>query len=102
MKSRIYCLLPLRVISRAWGKFNSLKLPSFVKNPLMSKFISVFDLNMEEAQVSNYKKYPTMNSLFRRALKPDARPIDENSQFVSPCDGKVLSFGKLDENTPRI
>jgi phosphatidylserine decarboxylase len=97
--SNCYTRLPLRYVSRLWGKFNAIEFPDYIRVPLMKGFIGFFGVNMSEAYVENLEKYKSINSLFRRRLKPGAREIDENCSFVAPCDGKVLSFGKLDDDT---
>merc|ERR1712110_685132 len=99
--SNIYTRLPLRYVSRAWGKFNSLESPDFIRVPMMKLFVWFFGINMDEAYINSVEKYKSMNSLFRRRLKPGAREID-TSDFVAPCDGKVLSFGKLDDTNSYV
>ena len=101
LTSNLYTRLPLRYVSRAWGKFNSLETPDLIRVPMMKAFIWFFGVNMQEAYVSNVEKYKTINSLFRRRLAPGAREISE-TDFVAPCDGKVLSFGKLDDENSYI
>jgi phosphatidylserine decarboxylase len=43
------------------------------------------------------ESYPTMIDLFTRQLKEGSRQIDSMSMLTSPCDGKVLSCGEIDE-----
>ena len=69
---------------------------------MMKIFIKVYGLNMEEAENPIVRQYSRMNTLFTRPLKNNARPMDKLSNLVSPVDGKVLSFGCLDEGTERI
>lgn len=102
LRSRLYSKLPLRMISRLFGFINSTKLPKFVQIPMMKIFIKVYGLNMEEAENPIVRQYSRMNTLFTRPLKDNARPMDKLSNLVSPVDGKVLSFGCLDEGTERI
>lgn len=102
LRSRLYSKLPLRMVSRLFGFINSTKLPKFVQIPMMKIFIKVYGLNMEEAENPIVRQYSRMNTLFTRPLKNNARPMDKLSNLVSPVDGKVLSFGCLDEGTERI
>jgi len=47
------------------------------------------------------KTYRTFNDFFTRELKDGARPVHDISNshsLVSPCDGKVLSYGKVGES----
>jgi len=46
----------------------------------------------------NLKEFHTFADFFKRSLKKDARPIDIESEFISPCDGKVMSFGEIGIN----
>jgi phosphatidylserine decarboxylase len=40
--------------------------------------------------------YPSLNSLFTRAIKPEYRPIPAGTpQFLSPCDGIVQEIGRV-------
>lgn len=44
--------------------------------------------------------YRTFNDFFIRHLKPEARPYSkDDSDIVSPADGRVLVFPRLDEDT---
>ena len=49
---------------------------------------------MSEAEKS-ILEYSSFNDFFYRKLKADARPIGED--FVSPGDGKLLAFNKVDD-----
>jgi len=53
---------------------------------------------MQEAIESNPFIYPTFNDFFTRALKEKARPIAHvKNSYISPVDGTILQFGKIDE-----
>src|SRR5262245_33734416 len=42
--------------------------------------------------------YPSLNAVFTRALKPEARPIDPRpDHLVCPCDGTVQEIGRVDD-----
>lgn len=41
------------------------------------------------------KSYRTISEFFRRRIKMELRPIDSESPIVSPCDGRVLTCGKV-------
>lgn len=45
-------------------------------------------------------QYNNLGEFFRRALKPGVRVIDQTSDIVSPADGLVINFGKV--NNDRI
>lgn len=68
----------------------------FVKNTFLRIFLNLFDINMAEAVQPNPYAYRTFNEFFTRALKPGARPIAIESEFlVSPVDGTVSQVGEL-------
>ncbi len=56
----------------------------------------MFSCNLEEIDIEDLTEYKNLSEFFRRALKPNVRVIDQNSCIVSPCDGKILHFGKAD------
>ncbi len=56
-------------------------------------FINDFDIDMSIAKRNHFK---TFNDFFTRKLKPDARPVDTNSNVVvSPGDGKLLVYENI-------
>lgn len=61
-----------------------------VKNLSLRIYLSLHQVNMSEAVEENPYAYKSLNAFFTRALKPDARVInqDENT-LVSPVDGTV-------------
>jgi phosphatidylserine decarboxylase len=68
----------------------------FVKNTFLRIFLNLFDINMAEAVQPDPFAYRTFNDFFTRALKPSARPIAIESEFlVSPVDGTVSQVGEL-------
>ena len=56
-------------------------------------FVRAYGLNMDEASEPT-SAYATLEQLFTRTLKPDARPIDPTPEvIVSPVDGTVAAVG---------
>ncbi|TPX32273.1 phosphatidylserine decarboxylase [Synchytrium microbalum] len=90
---QLYGTLPLRAISRLWGKMNELIVPKWLRNPLYGLYARAFGCNLDEALEPNLVTYPNLASFFYRELKPGARVIDPEAEVVSPADGKVLNFG---------
>lgn len=67
------------------------------KNLLISAFQRRFDIDMSCALQPEALSYPSFNSFFTRALRPDARPIThEASAIASPVDGCVSQAGAID------
>ena len=51
---------------------------------------------MDEAEQPELKCYPNFNAFFTRALKPEARPIDpQTNTVVSPADGVISEIGDI-------
>ena len=80
-------------------KLARLKIPT--KRLRLSIYRKVFGkkyppgINEEEAEKSLWM-YPSLNALFTRAIKPEFRPIAQESPiFLSPCDGTVQDAGRL-------
>lgn len=88
-------MLPLRTSSRWWGWINSLKLPVPLRSPVINWFANTYNCNIEEALVDDVTQYQNLGEFFRRSLKPGVRPIYEGKCVVSPVDGTVLHFGKV-------
>ena len=92
-----YKAVPLRGLSRLWGRINEANLPVWTRETILGYYARKFDCRLEEAEIQDLKSFPNLSSFFRRRLKPDVRPICHNSLLVSPCDGKVLAYGIVDE-----
>lgn len=75
--------MPLKVMSRAWGKFNKLELPVVLRRPLLGLYVWMFDCKLEEASDPDLRNYKNLGEFFRRTLKPDARTVDPNHDLVS-------------------
>lgn len=69
-----------------------------LKNYLIHWFIKHYDVNMEEAVVSNPSDYPSFNRFFIRTLKEDVRPLAVGeTTLASPVDGVVSQVGAIQE-----
>ncbi|ORX50134.1 phosphatidylserine decarboxylase [Hesseltinella vesiculosa] len=88
--------LPLRSMSRLWGAFNSLTIPTSLRPTGFKLYSWIFGCNLEEMKNPNLYTYPNLSAFFYRELKDGARPLAE-STLVSPSDGRVLHFGKVEE-----
>ncbi|XP_042335073.1 phosphatidylserine decarboxylase proenzyme, mitochondrial [Sceloporus undulatus] len=91
----LYKSVPTRLLSRAWGRLNSVELPTWLRKPILSLYIWTFGVNMKEAAVEDLHHYRNLSEFFRRKLKPQARPICGSHSVISPSDGKILSFGQV-------
>jgi phosphatidylserine decarboxylase len=71
----------------------------WVRNTFLRIFLRGYTLNMAEAVQPDPFSYRSFNEFFTRALQPDARPIDADSNvIVSPVDGTVSQCGQLEDD----
>jgi phosphatidylserine decarboxylase len=89
--------LPLKAMSRLWGRFNELTLPTFLRAPGFRLYSWIFGVNLDEIEEPDLRKYPNLAAFFYRRLKPGARPLDPNpNALLSPSDGRILQFGQIE------
>ncbi|KAL0087088.1 phosphatidylserine decarboxylase-domain-containing protein [Phycomyces blakesleeanus] len=88
--------LPLRTMSRIWGAFNSLTIPTFLRPFGYRLYGWIFGCNFDEMKEPDLYTYPNLSAFFYRELKDGVRPIS-NATLVSPSDGKILHFGVVEE-----
>ncbi|XP_048775181.1 phosphatidylserine decarboxylase proenzyme, mitochondrial-like isoform X1 [Ostrea edulis] len=91
----MYRIMPLKAISRAWGKFNQLDLPVMLRRPLLGLYVWMFDCKLDEAMEPELKNYRNLGEFFRRILKPDVRLVSPKEELTNPADGKILHFGEV-------
>jgi len=61
-----------------------------LKNLLLKIYLSLHEVNMSEAAEENPYAYRHLNAFFTRALKADARPLDQtDNSLCCPVDGRV-------------
>ncbi len=89
LKSTPFYFLPHHLISGIVYKVARITW-SPIKNITIKIYLSLHEVNMREAIEENPYAYKTLNAFFTRALKPDARVInDASNTLVCPVDGKV-------------
>jgi phosphatidylserine decarboxylase len=72
-------------------------LPVCLRAPLFRLFSHLYGVKIHEA-TRPYAEYSTFTDFFTRTLKPEYRTINrqtDTSSICSPCDGTVLSLGKI-------
>ena len=68
-----------------------------IKNFLIRRFVSIYNVDVEEASLPVPGGYLTFNDFFTRQLVDGARLIDSAADtIVSPVDGTVSAAGKID------
>lgn len=94
---QIMSTLPLKAISRLWGRFNELTIPYYLRVPGFKLYGWIFGVNFSEVAEPDLHTYPNLASFFYRQLKPGVRPLDPNpNAILSPADAKVLQFGTIE------
>lgn len=83
-------LVPLNLLSYCLGRFVSLRFPNIISWLVNAGFVSLFKIDMEEAE-KPMVEYKSIQDVFTRALKPGERPIQ--GDFVSPADGNLSQMG---------
>jgi phosphatidylserine decarboxylase len=88
-------LLPQHALSRLVGHVTRCRLVP-VKNLLIASFVKRFRPDMREAEEPSPRNYRSFNEFFTRALRADARRIDDDPRvIVSPVDGTVSAIGRI-------
>ena len=89
-------VLPLHAISAAMHALARSTHP-LVRRTLIGSFLSLYDVDLGEAERGHAGDYRSFNDFFTRALKPGARTPDADPlAIVSPCDGAISQIGELD------
>lgn len=90
-------LLPQHLLSRLVGRVAECKAP-WLKNLLITRFIKHYKVDMSEAAEPDPAHYSNFNAFFTRALREDARPMDDDPNGVCcPADGAISQLGKIQE-----
>lgn len=93
---QIMSTLPLKAMSRLWGRFNELDIPYYLRIPGFRLYSFVFGVNLDEIEEPDLHNFPNLASFFYRTLKPGVRPLDpDQNALLSPADGRVLQFGQI-------
>ncbi|TPX08754.1 uncharacterized protein E0L32_009816 [Thyridium curvatum] len=94
---QVMSTLPLKALSRLWGRFNELTIPYYLRVPGFKLYSWVFGVKIHEASEDDLHVYPNLASFFYRQLKPGVRPLDPDPHaLLSPADGVVLQFGQIE------
>lgn len=94
---QIMSTLPLKAMSRLWGRFNEIELPYHLRVPGFKLYSWIFGVNLDEVAEPDLHTYPNLAAFFYRKLKPGVRPLDPDPRaLVSPADGRILQFGVIE------
>lgn len=85
----LHVLVKRKLISRTYGWLQDL--PSSQKK--IDGFVAKHNIDLSEAISTEFSCF---NDFFTRRLKPEARPIEKDSNiFASPADGRVFAYDNL-------
>ena len=89
-------LLPQHLLSRLVGRLAECRTP-WVKNLFINWFRKRYQVDMSQALQPDPEAYEHFNAFFTRALKPDARPLDDTEgAILSPADGAISQLGPIE------
>jgi phosphatidylserine decarboxylase len=93
----------LNIPSRLAGRLAEAKLPTFLLRPAIAAYCRLYGVDMAEA-LRRPDEFETFADFFVRELKPGLRPVaDLPDGLVSPSDGRLHNFGRVDGGTiPQI
>ena len=90
--------IPKHLLSAMMHWFMQVETP-WIKNGIIKLLTKIYGINVSEAADENFESYPHFNAFFTRALKTDARPIDERENcWVSPVDGLISQSTHIEDN----
>ena len=90
-------LLPQHLLSRLVGRLAECRTP-WVKNLFINWFRQRYQVDMSQALQPDPEAYEHFNAFFTRALKPDARPLDNTpGAILSPADGAISQLGPIEQ-----
>jgi len=88
-------ILPHHFISRGLfflSRFKSTRMQKL----LIKNYNKLFEIDLTDAVQQDAENYHCLNDFFTRALKPETRPINpDTNSFVSPVDGRVSQCGPI-------
>lgn len=91
-------LIPKHMLSSGMHWFMQVE-TVWIKNAIIKLLTKIYGINVSEAADENIDNYPHFNAFFTRALKPEARPIDETpDSWVSPVDGLISQSTSINGN----
>ena len=71
-----------------------------IKDFLITKFVSLYDVDIDDVKLDVPGDFETFNAFFIRELENNARPVDADvSSIVSPVDGTISSAGAIRDNS---
>jgi hypothetical protein len=100
-----YVVSATRIASRITGYICSMYIPVPLRYVMYGSFAKVYGIDMSEVEYPDFGHYETFTLFFTRRLKKGARTISEKDNaksMCSPCDGRVLTCGKINSEYSTI
>jgi len=99
MLSRLFVylqyLLPKHLLTSLVHRVARIRQPA-IKNGLISGFLRLYDVNLDEVRLNVPDDFETFNDFFIRELEDGARTVDANPlSIVSPVDGTLSQAGVI-------
>jgi phosphatidylserine decarboxylase len=89
-------LLPQHRLSRLAGHLARSE-ARWIRRPLIHGFARAYRVSLSEAAQGDLDDYNSFNHFFSRALKTDARPLDDDPQAIlCPADGMISQSGTIE------
>jgi phosphatidylserine decarboxylase len=89
---------PTGLYSAVVGACARAPVPRPLRAALDGAFARAVDARVDEA-ANELSEYPSFGDFFARRLREGARPVDETSAVVAPCDGVVAASGPIVDGT---
>ncbi len=86
--------LPQHAFSKMMGKLANCRI-KWWKNWAIRYFIKRYQVNLDDAFITQIEDYPDFNSFFTRFLKKELRPIVRAPCIASPVDGTISQMGSI-------
>ena len=95
LKTLLHRITPKHLITRLAG-FLAEKEMGDVTTFVIETFISIYNIDMKEAEKENPEDYKTFNEFFTRPLKAGQRPLARGQNvIVAPVDGTIAEYGYI-------
>jgi phosphatidylserine decarboxylase len=87
--------LPQAALSRSLGRVADVPIPRPLRRSILGSAARALGIDLSEAELP-LEEYGSLNALFVRRLRPDARPVREDpATIVSPVDGIIGQVGHV-------
>lgn len=93
--SALQLMLPTRFLSWCMYKITRIEKPWF-KDAFIRSFMRMYRIGLDQAKVQDPKAFRHFNEFFTRELKPGVRPLSLEPALLSPVDGTISQFGRIE------